>query len=240
MKRFLHLALAGLLLFASVPAGAADVKPLVNDAGKVRPVHTGETVPVLNGGTGSTTASAARTALGVQASDAELSAIAGLTSAADKVPYFTGSGTAAVTDLTSTGRSPDRRCRRPRLMRTTLGLGTFATGNAATPPARRDDAGGRRLHHPVGNRKPDHQHQLDSVRARRLFRRRLTGTGSDCGAGGGLLNHRQGRGLQPHHGADQPRFRGRRRHRHQFDRGRDGDDSVWRRQRHVVPRLAGN
>ena len=112
--------------------------------------------PVVAGGTGASSASGARTNFGleigtnVQAQNANLSSLAGLTLAADKGLMSTGANTVAMFDLTAAGLAllDDANA---AAQRTTLGLGgaalvdvidedDFATDSATRPPSQQSTA----------------------------------------------------------------------------------------------------
>lgn len=109
-------------------SGSGDMAKSVydpNDDGKVTNAVNADVVP-WSGVSSKPTTLSGYGITDAQGLDDELTAIAGLTSAADKLPYFTGAGTAALTDLTSTARNllDDASAAD---MRTTLGLGSLAT-----------------------------------------------------------------------------------------------------------------
>jgi len=110
----------GLVIGTNVQAWDADLDDLADGSLTGSKVGTGISASNV------TTGTLPNTVL-----DVELSSIAGLTSAADRLPYYTGLGTATLATFTAAGRAliDDADA---TAQRTTLGLGTIATQNSNT------------------------------------------------------------------------------------------------------------
>jgi len=76
----------------------------ISELSAVTDIQSGDLFEIARSGTSKKITGSSLLAA-IIASDGELAAIAGLTSAANKLPYFTGSGAAALADITAAGRA---------------------------------------------------------------------------------------------------------------------------------------